>query len=107
MKRLVNAAALIAVLAATPSLLDAQWGPYQSRGVPRLPDGSPNLNAPAPRTPDGKPDLSGVWRGTGAAARQGGPAEPPSPIPVATFRDVGANFKDGLPLQPWAAELLK
>ena len=27
--------------------------------------------------------------------------------PVATFGNVGAGFKEGLPLQPWAAELLK
>ena len=30
-------------------------------GIPRTPDGKPNLAAPAPRTPDGKPDLSGLW----------------------------------------------
>jgi hypothetical protein len=30
-------------------------------GIPRTPDGKPNLNAPAPRTSDGKPDLSGAW----------------------------------------------
>src|SRR5215472_12762308 len=29
--------------------------------IPRLPDGKPNLSAPAPRTADGKPDLSGLW----------------------------------------------
>jgi len=25
--------------------------------------------------------------------------------PLATFRDIGAVFKDGLPLRPWAKEL--
>jgi len=39
----------------------AQWLNYAPPGVPRLPDGKPNLSAPAPRAPDGKPDLTGVW----------------------------------------------
>src|ERR1700720_4910367 len=43
------------------SPLSAQWLNYPTPGIPRLPDGKPNLNAPAPRTADGKPDLTGVW----------------------------------------------
>jgi hypothetical protein len=39
----------------------AQWIKYPTAGVPRLPDGKPNLAAPAPRTADGKPDFSGMW----------------------------------------------
>ena len=31
-----------------------------SKGIPRLPDGKPNLTAP-----DGKPDLSGIWQTPG------------------------------------------
>ncbi|MBW8869069.1 MAG: hypothetical protein JF610_17355, partial [Acidobacteria bacterium] len=38
--------------------LAAQWLQFPTPGVPRLPDGKPNLAAPAPRTTDGKPDLS-------------------------------------------------
>ena len=38
-----------------------QWLHYLPPGVPRLPNGQPNLAAPAPKTVDGRPDLSGVW----------------------------------------------
>src|SRR5260370_29210805 len=50
-----------AVLLSVP--LAAQWLSYKTPGIPRTPDGKPNLSAPAPRTADGKPDLSGIWRG--------------------------------------------
>ena len=43
----------------------AQWIDYKAPGIPRLPDGKPDLSAPAPKTADGKPDLSGIWRGGG------------------------------------------
>jgi hypothetical protein len=42
--------------------LHAQWPKQATPGVPRTPDGKPDLTAPAPRTADGKPDLSGVWQ---------------------------------------------
>ena len=45
--------------------LDAQWLKLPTPGLPRLPDGKPNLEAPAPRTADGKPDLSGLWKNDG------------------------------------------
>ena len=101
-------AVTIAFLVAIPRLLSAQWPAYPSRSAPTQPDGKPNLSAPAPRTPDGKPDLSGIWNnqffGAPAGAPREGPANEP---PLATFFNVGAGFKDGLPLQPWAADLLK
>src|SRR2546422_9591692 len=110
--------ALPMILAACPTALFAQFLGYPTPGVPRTPDGMPNLAGPAPRTADGKPDLSGIWsnirppagqRGQGAAATPPPPPPPPPPgtPPVATFRDVGAGFKEGLPLQPWAAEVVK
>ena len=43
--------------------LAAQWLSYKTPGIPRTPDGKPNLSAPVPRAADGKPDLSGIWRG--------------------------------------------
>src|SRR5436190_17841130 len=120
---LLNAACLIAIIAAfSPSLL-AQWGSYPTPGVPKTPDGKPNLTAPAPRTPDGKPDLSGIWeasRGPGGGQRGAAPgagdgpppaAPPPPPAnanagpPLAAFFEIGAGFKEGPPYTPWAAEV--
>jgi hypothetical protein len=52
---------LAMILCATSVSLIAQWPDHAAPGLPRTPDGKPNLSAPAPRSTDGKPDLSGVW----------------------------------------------
>ena len=52
---------VIAISAPLAMPLGAQWIGYPTAGVPRTPDGKPNLSAPAPRTADGKPDFSGTW----------------------------------------------
>ena len=60
-------AAFILIGATIPAA--AQWLDRPWPGIPRTPDGKPNLAAPAPRGPDGKPDLTGVWDAPAPAAR--------------------------------------
>src|SRR5688572_29819341 len=103
-KSFIRVAVVIAVVAASPALV-AQWDPRTGAAVPRDAKGDPDLNGPVPRTADGKPDLSGVWQGIGGG--QPAAAAPPSGPPVAGFRDVAQNIKEGLPVKPEGAALLK
>lgn len=99
---------LITILGAGCSL-SAQWLHYPTPGIPRLPNGKPNLSAPVPRTPDGHPDLTGIWQldivpcppdviDTCGNESDGGARE---------FSDIGVHVTGGVPYQPWAAELVK
>lgn len=100
-----NRALFALLMVAAP--LGAQWLNVPTPGVPRTPDGKPNLAAPAPRTAEGKPDLSGMWGG----------ARPPAAVTAAAtglgggqrgqFWDLGTGLEGGLPYQPWAADLMQ
>jgi hypothetical protein len=105
MNRWFTVTAVAAIVAALSASLSAQWPLHPQPGIPKGPDGKPNLTAPAPRTPDGKPDLSGIWMRSTRTEAPG--SQPPGRPPLATFGNVGAGFKEGLPFQPWAAELVK
>ena len=84
----VVAVALLATAAGT----GAQWLRIPTAGIPRTPDGKPNLSAPAPKSADGHPVLAGLWR--------------------PQFRligDISSGMKSGetIPFQPWAEKLFK
>jgi hypothetical protein len=92
--------------------LHAQWLHYPTAGIPRTPDGKPNLTAPGPRTAEGKPDFSGIWV-TGNPV----PCDPvkgadlldcDAELPIAREAiDIGYSLSGGLPYRPWAAALVK
>jgi len=105
MKRWFTVTMVAAIVAGLSPSLSAQWPLRPQPGVPKGPDGKSNLTASAPRTPDGKPDLSGIWMRTERTEAPG--SQPAGRPPLATFGNVGAGFKEGLPFQPWVAELLK
>jgi hypothetical protein len=84
--------AVVALVAST-AVLAAQWDPYPTKNVPRLPNGKVDLQAAARRLSDGHPDLQGFWL--------------PTPL-VKYLLNLAADMKpDEIPLQPWAAALYK
>lgn len=81
MRTVVIAIAIVAL----GTSVTAQWLTQTTPGIPRTPDGKPNLDAPPPRTPDGKPDFSGLW----------------SKFSPKYARNIAADLKPD-EIQPWA-----
>jgi len=105
---------IVIALLAAPAFMRAQWLNHPTPGIPRTPDGKPNLSARTPRAADGKPDLSGLWQTEPAppamleslipGATNGSGDEPPSQY----FINIFADFKPGeAPLKPATAALLR
>src|SRR5438105_14812587 len=65
LRSLLANALLMAILVLICAPVYAQWVKVPAPAIPRVPDGKPNLSAPAPRLPDGQPDLSGIWEPNG------------------------------------------
>lgn len=85
--RIALTTAALAILFAASS--PAQWLDYPTPGIPRLPNGKPDLSAPTPRLPDGKPDLSGLWVADNSRH----------------LGNLAADLKpEDVPYQPWAAK---
>jgi hypothetical protein len=95
---------MAALILAAPAALLAQWIDYPTAGVPRTPDGKPNMAAPAPRTADGKPDFSGMY---GWVTRDNCGAKCNDTQVSREFINIAASRKEPVPYQPWAAEIVK
>ena len=69
--------------------------------TPRLPNGKPNLAAPAPKTADGKPDLTGIWRNLNGKyldnIASDGIQVPFSPEGAALYKERQENFSKDRP----------
>ena len=105
---------ILIALVAAPAFAHAQWLNHPTPGIPRTPDGKPNLSAPAPRAADGKPDLSGLWQTESAppellerlipGTTNGAGEEPLSQY----FINIFSDFKpEAEPLLPAAAALFR
>ncbi len=89
------------------STAHAQWIGYPTADVPRIDDGSVNMQAPTPRLMSGKPDLSGIWISDrtepGEKTISDGFTLPSS----RQMANLGVDIEGGLPYQEWLKPIVK
>jgi hypothetical protein len=85
--------------------LAAQWDDVPIK-IPRLPNGKPNLAAPAPRAANGKPDLSGTWLYASPVV-EGDITTPLDPNTQPFLNLAGELPKDAVVMRPAAAALFE
>jgi len=113
MPRLIGCALLAATAVAfsTPPTLLAQWLHYPTPGIPRTPDGKPDLMAATPRTPGGKPDFSGMWLtadGMTCEERDNRFLECGAELPFSRYGvDINKGVPGGLPYRSETLEIVK
>src|ERR1700752_4272269 len=77
-----------------------QWLDYPSAGIPRLPDGTPDLPGPAPRGADRTPDLWGIGEAGGDLVM-----ETDGRIRSKYVYNIAEDLPGGAPFLPWAKAL--
>ena len=87
-----HAALVLALTALSLPAVAAQYLQHRDPKLPRNPDGSANLTAPAPRLPDGTIDLSGLWNAVDGKfltnlAQRAGFTAPFTPEGAAIFKE--------------------
>ena len=87
--RLMSGLVALVLVSATAS---AQYLKLHDPKIPRMPDGKPDMTAPAPRLPDGKPDLGGLWNAVDGRfltniTRRAGIDPPFTPWAAALFKE--------------------
>jgi len=95
---------IVAILFCTvsTSTLSAQWLTYAPPGIPRQPNGKPDMSAPSPRTAEGRLDLSGIW------VSECGIAFGQECFVRSLFFDLAKDLKAGeVEMTPWASAIQK